>query len=80
MTIRDIQNKYGGNGEQALRRAIRAELVCGNEVLDTLERVHYIHDQLTHRGLAGQTESREALDAMTRLRDLMRELVKARYQ
>jgi len=29
----DLRKKYGGNSRQALARAIRAECVCGSEIL-----------------------------------------------
>jgi hypothetical protein len=79
MGTKEIREKYGGNNRQATNAAIRAEMVGGDNLLDALELVHRLATRLKERRLAGQDEAFEALDALTRLRELMVELVRRRY-
>lgn len=81
MSLRDIKIKYGKkDGRQAMSAAIRAEMVGGDDLLDSLETVYRLATRLKERGLAGSDEAYEALDALTRLRELMGHLILQRYQ
>lgn len=80
MSLRDIKEKYGKNDQrQATNAAIRAELVGGDDLLDALPLVHRLAVRLKERELAGQEEAWEALDALTRLRDLQVDIIMQRY-
>lgn len=81
MSLRDIKTKYGKkDGRQAMSAAIRAEMVGGDDLLDSLDTVYRLATRLKERGLAGSDEAYEALDSLTRLRELMGHLILQRYQ
>ncbi len=74
-----LRAKYGGNPRDAINRAIRAELVGGDAVLDALGLVHHAHRKLLDRDLPGIAQAAIAADALQELRDLMVEEIARRY-
>lgn len=75
----NIREKYGGKLHQAINRAIRAEMVGGDDLLDALERVDRLTRRLKDFGHPGVTEATAALEQLRALKELMSALVRARY-
>lgn len=81
MSLRKLRDKYGdGKPRQVINRAIRAEMVGGDNLLDAMELVARLADRLKDRDLAGTDEAFEALAALARLRELMADLLMERYR
>ncbi len=59
---------------------IRKHVVGGDDVLDAIALVHRVRERLDERDLAGQTEAREAYDALERLRAFMYEIARERVK
>lgn len=74
-----LRAKYGGNPRDAINRAIRAELVGGDAVLDALGLVHHAHRKLLDRNLPGIEQAAIAADALQELRDVMAAEIGRRY-
>lgn len=75
---RELRDKYGGRNDEAIRRAIRAEIDGGEWCLDALRLAH----QLASRYIPGTDRHRDAqtaLDALRRIADHMEEDVRRRY-
>lgn len=70
MGIRGIKARYGGNSKQALNRAIRAELVGGEDVLDALGLLSRAVLRLEEHGLPA-AKARQAEAALVAVRDEM---------
>ena len=82
MTLRDLKNKYGGKNlkdREAFNRAIRAELVGGDDLLDAMELVDRIARRLGERNLAGSQVAQDALDSLRDLRQVMSDVIAKRY-
>lgn len=76
---RELIDRYGGNRRDAVNRAIRAELVGGDDCLDALNLVDRLARRLTDRGLAGGDEAQEALDSLRSVRAIMERIIHDRY-
>ena len=80
MPIRDLREKYGkGKGHEVVNRAIRAELVGGDDCLDALPLVNRLVRRLRERGFAGTDESQRALDALRECSEVMANVIADRY-
>lgn len=81
IAIKNLRAKYGGNGEAAVRRAIRAEIIGGNELLDLINLVAAeLRKPRADRHPALQVAHRTMLDQLTAMRDLvMAEAMIAKY-
>lgn len=81
MSIRDLRAVYGASlkGRAAVNAAIRAELVGGDDLLDAMERVDRLAARLRERGLAGAAEAQAALDQLRACREVLSEVIAARY-
>lgn len=74
-----IRRRYGGNPRDAINRAIRAELIAGDAVLDALGLVHHAHQKLLQRDLPGIAQAAIAADALQGLRELLAAEIGRRY-
>lgn len=82
MGIRDLKLKYGGKNlknREAVNRAIRAELVAGDDVLDALESLHCAHRKLSQRNLPGTNLADDAAETVAELREVMESEIRRRY-
>ncbi|MEO1063784.1 MAG: hypothetical protein AAFZ07_20390 [Actinomycetota bacterium] len=82
MAWSDLWDQYGkGKGAQVVNRAIRNEVIGGNEALDALDLVARLRRKLakrTHLDL-GLDEARVAEEQLRSIRDTMAEEVLRRY-
>lgn len=74
MGTKELREKYGGSGAQALSRAVRAEIPGGNEVLDGLDRLNQIVRNTS------SPEAGEALNILRCVADAMRAEILRRYE
>lgn len=74
-----LRAKYGGKPRDAINRAIRAELIAGDAVLDALGLVHHAHQKLLQRDLPGIAQAAIAADALQGLRELLAAEIGRRY-
>lgn len=80
MPIRDLREKYGkGKGREVVNRAIRAELVGGDDCLDALQLMHRLTTRLKDRQIAGAADAQLALDAVRRISEIMAAEIAKRY-
>lgn len=81
MGIRELRAKYGKNlkGRQAVNAAIRAEIVGGDDCLDSLAMVTRLADRLDERQLAGRDLAKDAHRSLIALREVMAGIVAERY-
>jgi hypothetical protein len=80
MAIADIKAKYGnGKSREVLNRAVRGELIGGNECLDALADADQLLAKLQAYNLPGQDDARKALDALRRIAEAMRDEIATRY-
>lgn len=74
MTVKDLKAKYGGRAEQAINRAVRAEITGGARVLEELE---YWSGQINLHGETGHAET--AYIAFAEIAEEMKNEVARRY-
>lgn len=81
MSTRDLSAKYGrGNSRALVNRAIRAELVGGDLVLDSLNALDQLRQKWLDRGwVGGAAEIDTALAAVHTLYARMRGEIRRRY-
>lgn len=81
MSVRDLKAKYGNNlkDHEAVNRAIRAELIGGDDLLDAMDLVDRLARRLRERELAGAQLAQEALDTLRDLRVVMGDVIAQRY-
>lgn len=80
--LRKAHNKRGGPAREAINRAIRAELVGGNEALDALTKLHEMQHAIIRRGMP-QREIDICQVAMERIAGIvaaMESEIRRRYQ
>lgn len=82
MGIRELRAKYGKNlkGRQAVNAAIRAEVVGGDDCLDSLATVTRLADRLDERQLAGRDLAKDAHRSLAALREVMAGVISERYE
>lgn len=81
MSTRDLAEKYGrGNSRHLINRAIRAELVGGDNCLDALNALDQLKQQWVRRGWTeGLGEIETALSAVHAVYALLRAEIRGRY-
>jgi len=82
MTLKPLAAKYGGpnaKGRELFNRAIRAELVGGDDLLDAMDLVDRLARRLRERDLAGKSEAQQAMDALIRCRQIFADVIGSRY-
>lgn len=78
MSVNSIRDVYGGNGRQAINRAIRAEMVGGEDLLDAIDHFARLILRTQERGTCTKT-MHEAAAMLQRVRDEMAEKIIRRY-
>lgn len=80
MSIRDLKEKYGGSkGRQVVNRAIRAEIIGGNEALDAVECLRRLHRLGVDRRYPWAADATAALNSVMAIVDEMSEEIARRY-
>lgn len=82
MGIRELKAKYGHNKDRktCIQRAIREEMVGGDDLLDSLETTLRLAQRLEDRDLAGKQLARDAHEILKALRDVMANVISCRYE
>lgn len=65
--------------DEAIKRAIRTELVGGEDLLDALQLVNRVRVRLQDKSLPGVQEAKTAETALRELRELMEGEILSRY-
>lgn len=80
MPIKDLRDKYGDTkGPKLVNRAIRAEVIGGNECLDGLEQAHFLARKLRARNYRGADEAESVIATLNKIRDYMADEIERRY-
>lgn len=79
MSVHDLRAKYGGKKREAINRAIRAELIAGNEILDAMASLSNAGHKLRTRNLPGASECDQALETLHTARQYLRDEIIHRY-
>jgi hypothetical protein len=83
VSLRDLKARYGGpntKSANAYNRAIRSELVGGDDLLDAMERVERLVSRLSDRDLAAVAAADRALEALREVKAVMIGIIRRRYE